>query len=216
MMRIARPPGFDFSPGQYIKVGIPDSSRRNDYSIASAPHQPFLELCIKAIAAGRLSPQLIRLREGDRIEMSPDAKGKFLLDSKADVHLMVATGTGIAPLRSMLLESLHREQGPRFVVLHGASHADGLPYRAELEELSDVRGDRLTYVATVSRPGGARNHRWSGRTGRVDNLAAEMLASGKLQADRTRVYACGNSGMISAMKNHCAAAGYQITTEAFD
>ena len=48
---------------------------------------------------------------------------------------MVATVTGIAPLRSMLRDAMRRGIDAEFVVLHGASYADELPYHEELVAL---------------------------------------------------------------------------------
>lgn len=215
ILRVARPPGFTFRAGQYAKVGL-DDGRRNDYSIASPPHEEHLELCIESIASGRLSPRLAGLAAGDRVSISERAKGSFLLDEGADLHVMVATTTGIAPLRSMLLDALQRTRRARFAVLHGASYADELPYRQELEELAAQQPSRLTYVPTVSRPGEARNAGWEGRTGRVDALAADLHRRGSFASSAPRVYACGNSGMIAAVKDYFDRAGVPVRSEAFD
>jgi hypothetical protein len=77
---------------------------------------------------------------------------------------MVGTVTGIAPLRSMLLDALHRGVDAEFVVLHGARYSDELPYFDELAALA-ASDPRVEYRPTVSRPTEPRNARWSGDTG---------------------------------------------------
>lgn len=67
---------------------------------------------------------------------------------------MIATVTGIAPLRSLLRAALHRGTTDRFTILHGASHADELVFRDELLDLA-AHDTRIAYHPTISRPGAA-------------------------------------------------------------
>ena len=82
-------------------------------------------------------------------------------------HLMVATVTGIAPLRSIVRDVLHRGIDAQFIVLHGASHADELPYFAELMAVASSDA-RVEYRPTVSRPEARAQRRLAarGRSGR--------------------------------------------------
>jgi ferredoxin-NADP reductase len=132
-----RPPaGLQFRAGQYLKLGVP-GNRSGSYSIASAPHEPHLEFCVELIAGGRLSPALFALRPGDRVTLTDRAKGGFVL-ACAPCHLMVATSPA-SPLRSMLRGRAAPRDHGQIIVLHGASHADELPY---LEELTAARRGR--------------------------------------------------------------------------
>lgn len=212
IFRFTRPPGLSFTAGQYLKVGV-EGHKRRSFSLASAPHDDHLELCIELVPNGRLTPVLFGLREGDTLDVADRAKGSFTLDGGVRTHLMVATVTGIAPLRSMLRDALHRGRGGEFVVLHGASHVDELPYRDELEALARTNGS-VRYVATVSRPGSPRNAGWSGCTGRVDPLAFEVASD--LEPSTTRVYACGNGAMVANVAGHLGGAGFAVATETFD
>ena len=212
IFRVGRPSGLSFRAGQYLKVGLP-GARRGSFTIASAPHEKHLELCIELIPGGRLTPRMFATAAGGRLDLSDAAKGSFTLDGSGSTHLMVATVTGIAPLRSMLRDALHRGTRDRFVVLHGASYADELPYRAELTELA-ATDDRVSYTPTVSRPGEPRNAGWRGATGRVDALAREV--AGTLPGATTHVYACGNPGMIDSVRREMRGRGLRVSTEAFD
>jgi ferredoxin--NADP+ reductase len=212
LFRIVRPRGFAFRAGQYAKLGVPGQKAR-DFSIASAPHEANLELCIERMPGGRLTPVLFGLGVGDRLEVASRAKGSFVVDDRATTHLMVATTTGIAPLRSMLRDLRHRGAPARVVVLHGASHADELPYLDELEALA-ATDERVAYLPTVSRPSEARNRGWTGRRGRVDALAREVAAT--LDPATTRVYACGQSAMVSTVRSDLGRAGFRVSTETFD
>lgn len=212
IVRVAKPSGYSYTAGQHVKLGVPGVDERRSYSLASAPHDPHLEFCVELVPGGRVTPTLFGQRSGDVLDVGP-AKGSFVLDGSADTHLFVATVTGIAPLRGMLRDALRRGVGTRFVVLHGASCAEELPYRAELEELA-ARDERVEYVPTVSRPSEPRNRGWTGHTGRVDPLAEDVAAT--LEPRGTTVYACGNGGMIANVKAALGAHGFSVRSEAFD
>jgi ferredoxin-NADP reductase len=212
ILRTARPPGLRFRAGQYLKLGVP-GARSGSFSIASAPHEPHLEFCVELIPGGRLTPALFALGPGDAVAVPSRAKGGFTLDGSASCHLMVATVTGIAPLRSMLRDALHRGVDAEFVVLHGASYADELPYHDELEALAR-QDPRVTYRPTVSRPADARNRGWTGDVGRVDDLA--RVVAGGLEASGTHVYACGNAGMVDRVRSGLGGSGFPVSTETYD
>lgn len=213
IFRVARPSNFTFRAGQNLELGLPGVGKTRPYSIASAPHEPHLEFCIEQVASGRLTPSLFELRPGARLELGARPKGSFALAAQARLHLMVATVTGIAPLRSMLLDAIHRGTAARFLILHGASYADELPYRAELEALA-ASSPNVVYHPTVSRPTEARNRGWSGHTGRVDPFAIEQASS--FDPSTTHAYACGNAGMVRNVRDALQPAGFPVSTEAFD
>jgi len=212
ILRFGRPAGFTFTAGQYMRVGL-TNVRQGKFTISSAPHDSYLEICVESIPGGRLTPRLVTLGPGAVLDSSDTAKGGFVLDRSGSTHVMVATGTGIAPFISMLRDALHRGVRDSFVILHGASYSDDLPYLDELTALAQSDA-RVEYIPTVSRPGEARNAAWTGRTGRVDTLAREMLPT--LAGPATRIYACGNSGMVSAVTSAMKASGLKVMSETFD
>ena len=212
ILRFGKPAGFSFTAGQYMRVGL-TNVRQGKFTIASAPHDSYLEICVESIPGGRLTPRLVALGPGASLEASTSAKGSFVLDNSGDTHVMVATGTGIAPFISMVRDALHRGLGGSFVILHGASHADDLPYRDELTALA-ASNPNVEYIPTVSRPDEAPNAGWTGRTGRVDVVASEMAP--QWAGPATRVYACGNGGMVKAVTGNMRSLGLKVTSETFD
>jgi NAD(P)H-flavin reductase len=219
IFRVAKPSDFEFRAGQSIKLGL--SSVRRTYSIASAPSDPHLEFCIEAVPGGRFTSQLFELTPGQQITLGPKAKGELALRADRRMHVMVATVTGIAPLRSMLRDALSAGGGQRgaaaqseFWVLHGASYADELPYAGELAALAR-EGSRVHYVPTVSRPGAARNRGWAGHLGRVETLLLPTLQALRSKAD-VAVYACGHPEMVRGVREKVSSLGYLVEDEAFD
>lgn len=214
LLQLERPSGFHFRAGQSVKLGLPGDPVRHSYSIASAPSEPALDFCIEAVPQGRLSPGLFAVKPGDRVEIGDKAKGELALDRSKRKHLMIATVTGIAPLRSMLREAL---AGPHeqseFSILHGASYAEELPYQQEFSALGRAH-PLVTYLPSISRPEDPRNRHWSGQRGRVDTLVVGVL-QGLGPPTEVAVYACGNPGMIDSVKRLLAPLGYQVLSEAF-
>jgi ferredoxin-NADP reductase len=211
VLRIGRPAGFTFEAGQHVKAGAPGRGLAT-FSIASAPHDPHLELAVERREGGRVTPALFALRTGDRVDLAGRAKGRLRLDPGAAHHLMVATVTGIAPLRSMLRDALHRGTSASFTVLLGASHAVELPFHDELATLAST-ARAVTYVPTVSRAGAPANRSWRGTTGRVDVLARDVAAT--LDPATTHVYAVGNAGMVASVRRDLGGAGFAVSTESY-
>lgn len=218
IFRLARPRGFTFEAGQSLKVGLERAPVRRRYSIASAPHDPEIELCVEAVPGGQLTSHLFELSPGDQVSLAPAAKGKLSLRADRRRHVLIATVTGIAPLRSLLRAALAEAPAgaapQEFWVLHGASFADELPFAEELAELAR-RDARVHYLPTVSRPGAPRNRGWTGHTGRVETLVLPTLrALGS--KDDVAVYACGHPEMVRAVRELLTPLGYPVLGESFD
>jgi ferredoxin-NADP reductase len=154
----------------------------------------------RLVDGGALTPRLWRLRAGDRVHLGRP-KGLFTVDEadeRRPVH--VATGTGIAPMLSMLETRLtERSDGPagsRPVIVHGVARAEDLVYRERLQRLADQ--GRITYVPAVSRPDHPANAGWTGHTGRVASLLPGILAGLGADPAGTIAYVCGNPGMTEA------------------
>jgi NAD(P)H-flavin reductase len=207
-----------FKAGQYVTLGARGLER--PYSIASAPHEPRLEIFIEQIPpehGGKLSPILWAQNVGDELSMRPKARGHFQFepDSGRD-HVMVSTVTGVAPFISMLRHSFHAGMtGHRFFVLEGASHGNELVYDRELSALAERHPDVVRFVPSISRPDDPRNAGWKGRTGRINGLVEEHLAEWGLNPEETLVYTCGHPKMIEDVKNRLLPKGWKVKEERF-
>lgn len=206
-----------FEPGQYVTLGARGLER--PYSIASAPHEPRLEIFIEQIPleeGGKLSPILWAQNVGDQLSMRPRARGHFQFDPTAKNHVMVSTVTGVAPFVSMVRHHLHAgTKGHRFFILEGASHGDELVYDTELAALAERHPDLVRFVSSISRPDDPRNAGWEGRTGRINALVEEHLATWGLDSAQTLVYTCGHPGMIEDIKQRLLPKGWKVKEERF-
>lgn len=214
-----------FVPGQYATLGLQNVEGklvRRAYSVASAPGPSYeadgvLRFYVVKVDEGGLTPSLFDLRPGDDLFVSPRLGGHFVLkDGDADRDLvMVATGTGTAPFRSMLLAEqalpAAERTGRRRVLIEGCRVAEDLGYFGELSALA--RADpALTYLPTVTRePEGSG---WAGHRGRVNALleadAFEAAAGFPLDPATTAVFLCGNPQMIDQAEEELGARGFVV------
>jgi NAD(P)H-flavin reductase len=186
------PDTIEFKPGQFVSFEVPNPRTgrmvTRPYSIASPPgRRNEVTLVLNLVQGGPGSTYLFGLREGDEVEFK-GAAGTFYLRDEPDRDLLfVATGTGIAPFRSMLHDLADR-RFPRGVTLYwGLRRQRDLYYQDELAVLAG-RLAGFTAVTTLSRP----EPGWTGEVGRVTQLAEERIRS----VENLAVYLCGNSGML--------------------
>ena len=207
---------YRFEPGQYATLGVvtPEKHHERAYSIASAPHEKFLEFFIELVPHGEVTPKLYPFQAGDEITLRKAAKGRFTLDTSSGRtnHLLLATVTGVAPFVSFVRSLYHREQNAgsagsnRLFLIDGASRSRELGYREELARIADDV-PWLTYVPTISRPWEDSN--WNGETGRVDDLVRKYADSWGLTPENTVAYLCGHPTMIENTKGILKRRGWQ-------
>jgi ferredoxin-NADP reductase len=148
---------FEFVPGQYARISYEDEEPRV-YSIASSPNRDEIELCIRRVPGGELTPDLCdSITEGDELFVRGPYGDEFMLQDPSERDLVfIATGTGAAPFKSMIEYTFEegrdeyegRERDVWLVV--GSSWADDLPYREAFLDLADEH-DNFHPVFTCSR-----------------------------------------------------------------
>src|SRR5208282_1805997 len=133
---------FGFVPGQWlsVKATTPDGEEMTRaYSIASPPSgNSHVALCLNRVQDGFMSNYLCNLSEGAEIVFQGPF-GDFILRPPLRDTVFIATGTGIAPFRSMLhwlLAEQGRHQGRQFWLLFGARREQDIYYREEFERLA--------------------------------------------------------------------------------
>jgi CDP-4-dehydro-6-deoxyglucose reductase len=202
---------LDFIPGQFVSLTDSVESRAitRAYSIASAPGEGNrFELCLNRVDDGAFSPHLFDLSPGDAVEMQPPL-GTFTLRQPLRDSLLIATGTGIAPFRSMLKIAL-KPNSPAFTLLFGVRHESHLLYRQEFEEM-ERECPQFRFWPTLTQPGPD----WRGRTGRVQTHLIEAIAERK----DIDIYLCGLRPMVDDVRQVVKGMGFdrkQIRYEKYD
>jgi ferredoxin-NADP reductase len=181
---------------------------QRSYSIASAPELDALELTVELVDDGEVSPYLVEeLRPGDQFEVRGPIGGHFAwTTADGGPLLLVAGGSGLVPLMSMLRHRAARGSDVPAHVLVSARGADDVLYSAELDALGVAR---RTYTRTPP-PG------WTGWAGRVD--AAMLAAVGPPPDARPLVFVCGPTPFVEHVAELVVAAGHdprRVHTERF-
>ena len=191
-LRLLEPGQIAFKAGQFISFEVVhprlNQPVTRPYSIASPPSQrEQVTLLLNLVLNGPGSTYLFSLREGDETQFKGVTGSFYLRDEDERDFLFVATGTGIAPIRSMLYDLLDKNFPRSITLFWGLRSQKDLYYQDELATLAK-RFASFTAVATLSRP----ENGWHGEVGRVTTLVEDRIASVKNLA----VYLCGSSGML--------------------
>ncbi|ADB33807.1 Oxidoreductase FAD-binding domain protein [Kribbella flavida DSM 17836] len=199
-----------YQPGQSLALEIPYRPRRWRYfSPANAPRPDgSIELHIQLVPGGQVSGPAVRsLKKGDPVRLGAPVGDALLLPEDGRDLLMVAGGTGLAPLRAML-EQLDRRTVPvpRVHLFHGARMPWNLYEHAQLTRLT--QRPWFSYTPVVS-----DDASYPGRRGPVGSVAAEH---GPWTGHTVLV--CGSSPMVAHTVDELRAAGVpaaDIRTETF-
>jgi NAD(P)H-flavin reductase/ferredoxin len=183
-----------FKAGQYLSLKLDDGTVRH-FSMANAPHQnDGAELHIRHIPGGKFSQHLADgLAEGDQIEVSIPYGDFYLREEHDTPILLLASGTGFAPIKSIVEDAIKRKLNRSMVLYWGARRPEDL-YRMELPRKWETQLPWFRFVPVLSEAGPADG--WEGRTGFVHQAAMDDIAS----LAQYEVYACGAPAMINAAR----------------
>lgn len=181
-----------FKAGQYLDVILEDGARRS-FSMANAPQQSDLAvLHVRVIPGGRFSDGILQgLAAGATLKVELPT-GDFWLREGAKPAVFVASGTGFAPVKSILEDAFKRAVTRPMVLYWGARREKDL-YLADLPQKWAAAHADFRFVPVLSEP----DDGWAGRTGFVHRAVMEDYAS---LAD-CEVYACGVTAMVDAARH---------------
>jgi NAD(P)H-flavin reductase/ferredoxin len=189
-----------FRAEQYLRINMPDGDTRN-FSMANPPHESDgAQLHIRHVPGGRFSEKVLAgLQKGDTLEVELPY-GDFYLRAESEKPVVcLATGTGFAPLKS-ILEDMIKRGNKREVRLYWGGRRRRDLYMADLPEKWTARAGWFKFVPVLSEP----DPDWQGATGLVHQAVLRDL--GDLSG--WQIYACGNPVMIrSARRDFEALAG---------
>lgn len=187
-------PPISFISGQYVHLSIPGTSEHRSYSFAN----PVFEsgkytFYVKVLEQGAMSDYLSdRARPGDEMIVTGPF-GRFYLRSVRRPILMVAGGTGLAPMLSMLDTLIQNNENDQPVkLLYGANSVDELFGFDQLAKYGTNDLDLTTEFSVVEPAEG-----WDGAIGHVTSLLRDEL----LNRGDCEVYLCGPPPMIDAAES---------------
>jgi len=193
---------LEFRPGQFLSVDVVINGERlrRAYSLASACLTDVpVHITVKRIENGRVSNYLNdTIQEGQELEVLGPS-GKFTVEPRAvnQRHLvMIAGGSGITPIMSILETVLRLETGSRVTLVYGNRGWDDVIFRDRLATLCDEFGERLIVDHVLERP----PQNWSAGQGLLtgDVLEARLQAFGIQDDGLIRYFLCGPTPMMEA------------------
>jgi CDP-4-dehydro-6-deoxyglucose reductase, E3 len=178
-----------FLPGQYVDILMADGQKRS-YSMANPPHDDgYLEFHIRHVPGGAFTSHVFSGMKVKDILRFEGPHGNFFLREESDRPiLMLATGTGFAPVKSMLEHAFHIGLTRPIHFYWGGRHGTDLYMLSLLNEWQNQPNFR--FVPVLSRP----DPDWAGRTGHVQDVALADFPD----LEGFQVYACGAPSMVEA------------------
>lgn len=183
-----------FMAGQYVEFLLKDG-RRRAFSIANAPHEKgFLELHIRKIAGGHFTEQVFNEMPLKTILRIEAPLGSFFLREQNDKPIiMVAGGTGFAPVKGMIEHMIFNQIQRPVYLYRGARQVNDL-YMDELCQRWTQFMPNIRYIPVIS--DGNEEDGWDGRRGLVHQAVLEDHAD----LSGFEAYVCGAPGMVDIAK----------------
>lgn len=193
----APPPSFRAGQWLNFALWIDGEFVKRAYSLASAPGEP-LEIFLTHVERGAFSPRLFAMQPGESIFAEEKARGFFTLEHvpSTDELWMFASGTGIGPFISMLRTPEPWQRFRRLFLVHGVRQVAHLAYQEELQRLSALHDDALTWVPVVSREPDASGVVHGRVTTALEDGSLGRFAGAEPTPERAHVLLCGNPAMI--------------------
>ena len=144
---------FHFKPGQYISIKFEMKKKAHvrTYSISSEPDRNFIEIGVRHIKNGMFS-KFIKTKNLEDIIQISNPEGNFVLDSKEPSRLLlIAAGSGITPMISILKSLLKKNTRTKVTLLYSNKTYADMMYRNEIQNLKDKYLDRLVVFNFFSR-----------------------------------------------------------------
>ncbi len=207
---------LQYHAGQYVEFILRDGSRRS-YSMANAPHTqidtPGIELHIRHLVGGKFTDHVFgAMKEKEILRMEGPFGSFFLREKGTEPMILLASGTGFAPIKAIVEHMEHRAD-PRPAVLYWGCRSRVDLYLHEWALAAAARLPNLRYVPVLSEP--KPEDGWSGRTG----LVHEAVMHDHPNLLQHQVYACGAPIMVAAAQRdfvaRCGLPDDQFYADAF-
>jgi ferredoxin-NADP reductase len=211
-------PGWEgHNAGQHVDVRLTAEDgyqAQRSYSIASAPGDKRLELAVERLDDGEVSPYLTdELRAGDKLELRGPVGGWFVWEAKeGGPLLLVAGGSGIAPLMAMIRHRAAAGSDVPARLLYSSRSREETIYADELDRLAASDASlEVVYTLTRAQPPG-----WKGYRRRIDEEMLEDVAWAP--AESPLAFVCGPTPLVEAAATALVELGHdpaRIKTERF-
>ncbi|MBB3259863.1 CDP-4-dehydro-6-deoxyglucose reductase [Paraburkholderia bannensis] len=185
-----------YMAGQYVEM-ITANGERRCYSLAGAPDEeglPFIQLHIRHIPGGLFTDHLFSTAKERDLFRFEGPFGTFFLREDSDKPMvLLASGTGFAPIKAIVEQSIKRNiKRPIHIYWGGRKRADIYAY--EVAQRWELEHSHIRFVPVLSHA--TPECGWSGRLGFVHQIVMEDFAD----LSGHQVYACGAPAMVDAAR----------------
>ena len=133
---------------------------------------------------------ITQLSEGDKVNLS-GPYGDFYLRGDCDEIIMIAGGSGLAPMKAIILDVLENNIDIKMNFFFGAVTKRDLYYIDYFKDLAD-KNENFRFIPALSGP--APDDNWDGEVGLITDVVARHIDDGSAMEG----YLCGSPGMINA------------------
>ncbi len=208
---------FKYTQGQYLtlKFEMNGEEVRRAYSMCSSPLEEDIRIAVKELKGGKVSPYINQnLSAGDEVEvMQPEGRFYTKLDPEnKKTYYLVAAGSGITPIFSILKTVLEAEPMSFVYLLYGNRNEDSIIFKKELEALEQRYAGQLMVEHVLSQPKKEKSSglkglfskgkiSWDGKVGRIDQqVMKEFLTKYPNRHQEAEYFICGPGGMIDQVE----------------
>lgn len=198
--QLIRPSSINFIPGQYMIIKIDDKSRL--YSIASAANENnFLEFVIELVPFGLASEYLRKLSLGSEVLWYGPA-GLFQFKDEEKDSIFLATGTGIAPIRSIIISNI-KNQKTKFYLFWGLRYYRDIYFLEDLKALESKSNGRFKFIYCLSQEKDLTSIKEEDKKyfffGHIQD-GFNYYFSNSLSFSNDNFYLCGSREVVEALK----------------
>jgi len=183
-----------FLPGQYVNIAVPGTDMTRSYSFSNAPHEERLTFLVKLTPGGAMSGYLAdRAAVGDEITFT-GPHGSFFLREIDRPVLLLAGGTGLAPILAMLSKMRTECSHRKAHLVYGVSTDADL---VELDTLSEVAAGLtgFSWDYCVSDPASTAENK---------GFVMSLMRPEHMYDGDVAIYLCGPPPMVEAVRKHVA------------
>ena len=196
-LKLVDPPEISFRAGQYVQFQTPEYELSSEsvyraYSCSSIPSlKDTVELEVRLVPNGICTTYVFQyMKEGDEVTINGPYGDFHLRETGRDI-VFIAGGSGMAPIKSILLDMVEKGIDRKATYFFGAVSKRDLFLVDEMREL-EKKLPKFRYVPALSGP--KPEDQWDGETGLITEVLDRRLNGG----DNVEAYLCGSPGMIDA------------------
>ncbi len=204
-VHVAKPEGFEFLPGQFVHLIREEDELSRPYSIANQPDEDCLRFHVRIVPTGAMSPWLASAPLDSPLRLrGPSGDCCYQSGTSQEELLLIATGTGLAPIFGVLEAALHAgHQGP-IQLYHGAARRGDLYLKEELQRLEESHSNLSIHPCVL--PDGGRGEM------SLTQMLSDAALSGRTSLKGVRVYLAGNPDTVSRLKKQAYLAGADLSS----